>query len=252
MNSQQINQLKKHLSAAEISTNDSTVLAFLLCAQKATASEIITHTNLDKSSVYYSLKSLTNQGLIFEEKKKYKNIYFIRSKKDLIDHLNTKERRLKKASLKIKETLNKLIPLEFLPQTLSFEGEEGLKKAQEDLLSKPKIEILLYTNQETEKNFFPTKEHNSFIQGRIKNNIRIKVLAIRSKRSEILQKYDNKCLRETRFLPNNFDFKAETYIYDNKILMLDHHQNIVGILIQNKGLYSIQKQLFEHTWKNLK
>lgn len=134
----------------------------------------------------------------------------------------------------------------------SFIGSEGLDLILDDIIeaSKNTQLIYLFTNQSTERNMFSRYKHESFVKNRIKNKIFIKVLAVNNKEGHSLQRNDEKYFRKTNFLPKNFDFFAETYIYANKVAMIDFNSDIIGMVFESDELFKIQKSLFEFMWES--
>ena len=112
-------------------------------------------------------------------------------------------------------------------------------------------EILLFTNQETEKKYFSRSLHTQFIKRRIAKKIPIKVLAVQNKEAELLLKSDKESLRETKLLPPSFTFFSEIYLFQNKIILIDVEEHIIGILLDSEELYNIHKQLFNFLWQSL-
>jgi len=59
---------------------------------------------------------------------------------------------------------------------------------------------------------------------------------------------DDQQLRHTRILPKQTSFSAETYLYNNKVVIVDFNTDIVGIMIDNPLIYQAQKAMFELCW----
>jgi ribosomal protein S19 len=120
----------------------------------------------------------------------------------------------------------------------------------DDILTSSKgQDILLYSNQRTEKSFFSKAMHEKFVQTRIKNNTKIKVLVVDNKEGRELKKSDKGLLRETKILPKNISFNSEIYIYDGKIAMIDIKDEVIGVIIENEELFRVHRQMFEVVWK---
>lgn len=140
-----------------------------------------------------------------------------------------------------------------LPATRYLIGEKGLNIALNEILSSDEA-VRLYTNQESEKLFFSKTQHQHFISSRLERNVKIKVLATNTKDALKLQQDDMRNLRETKILPANFTFSAETYILRQQIVMIDFDQSKKKIqcsIIRSQELANLHRQSFDFLWNKL-
>ena len=60
-------------------------------------------------------------------------------------------------------------------------------------------------------------------------------------------------LREIKVVPNeNFKFSADTEIYGNKVALISHSENFMGVIIESKEISQMQRMAFEIMWNALK
>lgn len=137
---------------------------------------------------------------------------------------------------------------ESLPAVATFHGTSGLMSIWKDILG-GSGEILLWTNQSTESRLFESAQHQQFVQQRTKKNLPIRVLTVDNREGRGLAPHDNLLLRQTRFLPPETSFSAETYLYDGKISILDYQNGIFGLVITSRLIYEAQKAIFEMAWE---
>ncbi len=226
---------------------------FLICFKigPATINEIARKARIRRSTAYLIAETLLQKQLIEEDLHHYKKKIVTVEPKTLLRMLSAKQRAIGRQELELKEKLADLQAVynasDVRPKVRVFEGINGLSAVEKDILSAKK-EILLWTNQETENNFFSKQFHNQFIEIRKRKGIFIRVLAVNNKKGRLLQSTDKGSLRETRLLPKNRSFSPETYIYDDKIAMLDYKKDIIGVIIQSEPLSSAQKAVFELSW----
>lgn len=229
---------------------------FLACFKvgPATINEVTKESKLERSTAYIIAEDLIAKGFIKEDLKSYKKIIYTVEPKDLLRMVAGKQRSLRRQELELEENLPDLQSLyqasEFRPKAKVFEGNNGLISVWKDILSS-KSEILLWTNQQTESLFFNHELHEKFIDERVKKGIKIRVLAVNNKTSKTLVITDKKNIRQTKLLPKGYGFSAETYIYDNKVAILDYNKDIIGIIIESEPISSTQKTIFELTWKSI-
>lgn len=218
-----------------------------------TISQVIKHARMERSTGYLVVQNLIEKKLIFEDYKEYKKRIRTCDPSQILRMISAKQRSIGKKELELKEKLPELqanfTTNNIRPRVQVFEGIKGLLSIWNDILSENK-EIFLWTNQEEEKKFFPAYYHQQFIEERVKKQIPIKVLAIKNYRGLELVKTDKELLRNTRLLPKEVNFSSETYIYSNKIAVLDFNEEIVGIIIQSEQVSNAQRAIFVNSWKN--
>jgi len=233
---------------------DSLSVKFLLAAYKsapAGIAEIASLAHIKRSTAYLLAKELTQNGYLLEDHKKYKNHVYPIDPDQLLKKVSACQRLLRRQELELEENLPQIRSLyqasQIRPRVNLYEGNNGLLQVWRDILS-AKSEILLWTNQQTENQVFSEDNHIKFITQRLEKNLKIRVLATDSPKSRQLQAVDNTNLRQTKILPKSTNFSAETYIYDNKIAVLDYNQDIIGIIIESVPIATSHKAIFETTW----
>jgi sugar-specific transcriptional regulator TrmB len=230
---------------------------FLLKTGGNTVSRVAKALNINRTNSYTIVDRLRELDLVTEENKTSGKVIYAKSYEPILEALGRKEKSIEN----LKSTVNSLIPIFASfglksnyggPKIRTYESKREFGYLLEDMLSNPfgTKEMLLFTNQSTEKGFFSKHSHEEFVQKRVKNGIKIRVLAVNNDEGGELMLNDAKLLRETRLLPENFDFNAEIYIYDNKVTMIDVKEDIIGVVIESDELVSIHKQLFEMMWND--
>lgn len=217
----------------------------------ATINEVAKHARLERSTAYLIAQGLIDKGFIEEDFKEYgKKIYAAEPKK-LLRLVSAKQRNLRRNELELEDSLPDLQALyqasEIRPKVRVFQGNNGLLSIWEDILSQ-KEEILLWTNQETETLFFNEQRHKQFIKERVRKQIPIRVLAVDNEGGKALLTDDPTLLRKVKLLPKGVQFSAETYIYGNKIAILDYKKDIIGINIESEPITATQRAIFEMNW----
>jgi hypothetical protein len=190
-------------------------------------------------------------NLVVEENKVSGKVVYAKSYEPILEALNQKEAKVssnKDTILSLATMFNSFASSgnNHGPKIRTYDTKHEFDSLLEDILAKTDStkEILLFTNQLTEQGFFGKKSHDEFIRKRIENHIKIKVLAVNNAEGLELQKSDSKSLRETKLLPDSFDFNSEIYIYDGKITMIDVKEDIIGVVIESEELFKIHTQIF--------
>ena len=217
----------------------------------ATLAEITKKARLQRSTAYLIAAEMVDKGLVSENHKAYKKLFTAAEPDLLLQKLEARHRQIGRSTIAFKEALPDLRAAHQTtttrPRVRTFEGRAGLVAVWKDLLGQ-RQEILLWTNQATEGEVFGRGTHDQFIAERLAKSIPIRVLAVRNREAEALLAGDNACLRQTRLLPEDTYFTSETYIYGNKVAVLDIGKDIFGVITENAQIAASQRALFELVW----
>ena len=134
------------------------------------------------------------------------------------------------------------------PTLRFFAGHDGLKQIVDDVLEHAEGEILLFTNQRTEKNVFSAADHQEFVRERIRRGVSIRVLAADSPEARSMQLGDMAVRRETRIVEGE-PFTSETYIYGDNVAMLSFDKDVVGFIVRSRDFARAQRWTFEQLWR---
>ncbi len=213
--------------------------------------EIARNSHIKRSTAYLLINNLIDRGLLMEDHKGYANNVYTIDPDQLLKKLSNRQRIFRRQEIELEENIPTMRTLyqasEIHPKVRMYQGNLGLLAVWKDILS-TKDEILLWTNQQTENKFFGDENHNKFISERLNKKIKIKVLTTNNEEGAKLQKLDNENLRQTKILPKDTEFSAETYIYENKVATLDYNKDIIGIITESKPIAEFHKSIFNQTW----
>ncbi len=220
----------------------------------ATLSEIIKAAHLQRSTAYLIASEMVTMGLAQEDHKAYKKLFVAAEPEVLLRKLEAKHRSLGRSTITFKEALPELQAAHHAtttrPSVRTFEDKTGLQAVWKDILES-KSEILLWSNQSSEEHIFDAEAHGSFIRERIAKNIPIRVLAVNNDLGRELQANDSGNLRHTKLLPDSVPFTSETYMYDDKVAVLDFGKKVFGVITQNQQIAESQRAIFEYVWAQL-
>jgi sugar-specific transcriptional regulator TrmB len=213
--------------------------------------EIAKKSRLQRSTAYIIAAELVAMGLIHEDHRTYKKQFVAAEPETLLRKLEAKHRHIGRSALAFKDVLPELRAAHQAtttrPRVRTFEGRPGLVAVWKDILNEQQ-EILLWTNQETEGQVFGADTHAAFIRERLLKRIPIRVLAVNNPEGAELLPGDNSSMRHTKLLPPNVTFTSETYIYGNKIAVLDIGKDIFGVITENEQIAASQRAIFELMW----
>ncbi len=221
----------------------------------ASLTEIAQKARLQRSTAYVIAAELLAKGLISQNHKTYKKLFIAAEPDVILRKLEAKYRQIGRNNLALKEALPELRAAyqatTTRPRVRTFEGRADLERIWRDILAIEQ-EILVWTNQQSERHVFGSTMHNTFIQERLDRNIPIRVLAVRNAEGEALRPEDSAKLRETRLLSESVQFTSETYIYGTSVAVIDIGADIFGVITENEQIAASQRAIFELTWAQSK
>ena len=252
-------EIKEILNKLGFTDLQSRIYLTILKSGGLTVTKLARSLGINRTNLYNILERLKVLDLIHEESRITGKVLYAKSYKQLLALLDQEDNQLQSHKVSIKS----LIPLfnsfasdkniSDQPKVMVFEGKAGLNNIIDEILNKDikDKEILLFTNQEAIKGVFSRKRHDEFVKRRVNNKIKIKVLAVSNEEARKLKLLDKQNLRETKILPNSFNFNSEIYIYNGKVCMLDIKTDIIGVIIESQELCRIHTQFFNHLWEVL-
>jgi hypothetical protein len=220
----------------------------------APLSDIVKQARLQRSTGYIIASEMLALGLVEEDHKQYKKLFVVIEPDALLRKLESKHRRLGRDIIAFKEVLPDLRAehhaTKTRPQVRTFEDKNGLLAVWRDVLQEQQEvqEVLLWSNQNTEQLIFDSEMHEQFIRERLAKQIPIRVLAVDNDAGHKLMSHDAGSLRQTKLLPKDVQFTGETYIYGNKVAVLDFGKKIFGVITENEQIAKSQRAMFNLAW----
>lgn len=223
----------------------------LLCLGPSSVRVLAKKAEMNRGTVYEALKWLREQNLVNFYEKDAKQ-YFVAEDPERLRDLVTRQ----SADLQLAEQkLSALIPeLKSVydrggerPVTRYYEKGD-IKKILEEVLARceesEKREYLVYSDARIREYLYDGFE--SFSDARVAKGIAVKVIAIGSG-GEL------RGLDERKWLKVKNNTPTYTIIYSGNVafISLDAKGDLVGVVIDNAGVYETQKQVFEQLWSIL-
>lgn len=230
------------------------IYSLLIDLKNPTITQLCTQTGSYRRKVYEALERLTKVGLV-EFASDYSRNIKVKSPIVLDTLLKSKQYELNKVSLNYQDLLPQLLTNFYTegkePQIQVFDGLNKFKYLFNTLLDRipENIEMLSYNEGNDlydilDLNYFL----NIWVEKRIAKKVFAKVLAngdnIDAKKE---QTRDKQKYREIRILPNKASNKGCFWVIGNKIILWDTF-TIKALVIENKLIASMLKDLFESVW----
>ena len=243
------------LKKVGFSEKEALVYTHLIRLGAQPASVIAEKAEINRTTTYDIIETLTKKGLISSIKKDGITYFKALDPKELLNYLEREKvehvKQLEKQQKEIETLLPALISLEnqesTKPKVTFYEGEKGMRQAYEDTLTSSET-ILAYANVEDMHkglpNFFP-----EYYQRRgVEKKIHIKCIAPDNKTSIERHSHDKKENREMILIPEKeYDFSPEINVYDDKVLFASWREKM-AIIIKSKEIADFHKKMYKLAW----
>lgn len=242
--------MEKQLLKIGFTTKEAQVYLALLELGNQSAAVVAKKLGMPKSTALFVLENLAQRGYLKKTKRGLTQFFFA----DPVDLEQSKRRQQQEEN----ETLEHLVPLlqEFKspfssqPKLTFYEGVAGCKRAYQQLLES-RTEILEFGIHKDLEEKFGAKFMDNFIAQRCKKKITLRAISSENAIDRDLQKLDVSQLREQRFLPDGSETYSSIAIWENKVLLLNLHQDAFGVLVENEEFSRTLRTIFTVLYKCL-
>ncbi|PCI20915.1 hypothetical protein COB64_01520 [Candidatus Wolfebacteria bacterium] len=243
------NKLIETLKDIGLSENEAKVYFATLSLGPTTVLSISRSAEMKRTTVYSIVESLKQKGLLNIELKGIKQLYVAENPEKL-------ESVLEKRKDEFKNNLPEFLALYNLSGGESFikyhEGLESVKSIYESLLKevRPKEDYLVIGSQERWFELDP-KFFQSFIEKRAKLNINTRLLFQDSKIARDHKRFEKNYNEQVKILPKETMLSTNLVLTSKKLVIQQLHPPIMAIVIENKSIIKMHKELFEIIWKSI-
>ena len=199
---------------------------------------------MPRTSAYAAIEKLRVRGLLDFYVKRRRRMYVAVPPERFVHELAEKAK-----------TANRLLPaLRSLtrkkgnqPQITLHEGVTGVKSVFDHLLEY-KHHFSAITSLE-DMQAVASRPFSSFIRQRIRQNLRVRFITNRSSEAEMFARRDNEEFRETRFVPENYEFHTANYVFGHHIAFLSlRNERPLAVLIHDDDIAATFQLYFELLW----
>lgn len=239
--------IQKTLEKLGLSKKEAAVYLASLQLGDGNLSEIAKAAQIPRTSCYNIVKSLISMGLLNTFKMGAKYHYKAENPDKLLISLREQESALQEIMPRLK---SKYREIGGRPAIYFYEGVEGIRIILEDILAK-QYPLLAITSIDDAVSVLGD-DFTDFIERRHQKHLRVKLITHRSERALELKKRDESELRQTKFLPSNSQFKTASFIYGDRVAMIDFQsKQPLGLIIEDQNIAETQRMLFETIWKQI-
>jgi HTH-type transcriptional regulator, sugar sensing transcriptional regulator len=248
--------LNKELEKLGLSEKEANVYLAAIQTGPSSVQKIAQKSKVNRATTYVIIESLMEMGMMSTYDEGKKTFYTAEKPHRLIEYFSQKEEELHEKIDKLKKIVPELNLLynDFSdkPKVRYFEGIEGLKTVYNDFVDSLDENETIYI-------FLPYDEFDSSVlknslkgarQRRVAKNIDTKIIYTskdgRKMDYEITGKREKK---ECLFVPfEKYPFRGGMNVYGNRIFMIDYLGKLGGVVIENKTLAEMLRNMFKIIW----
>lgn len=213
--------------------------------------EIAKGAQLKRPTVYFAIESLIKKGLMSSFEKGKKRFFSAESPERLISLIAVQRRRAQVLEEDLQRVLPELNNLFNLtgerPKVRFFEGKEGIKAIQEDILKSKYNSIEEFVPLDEAYKTFPPgpRDHRQKLAQKTKNIPRRIIYT--SKKGAFRPSKERNV--ERRFIsPQQFPLSAELTIYGGKIAIVTYKGKLIGTVIESQEIANSLRAIFNLVW----
>jgi HTH-type transcriptional regulator, sugar sensing transcriptional regulator len=236
-----------------LNQKESDVYFALLTIGSGTVSEIAKRSNINRTTGYDILGSLSSKGLVVISGKEPKQEYRCENPDKILKFLKRdiekKQEDYRYAEVLLPE-LKSIYKSGARPQVKFYEGKEGLEEVYEDTLTATEP-IRAYATVDDMHNALPNY-FPKYYKRRADRGIAIRAIIPKTEIGEERGERDKLEKRETAFVPpDKYYFSPEINIYDNKVMIASWREKL-GIIIESSEIADAMKKIYELAWDRAK
>jgi sugar-specific transcriptional regulator TrmB len=246
--------MEKSLEKMGLSHKESIIYLKLLELSPSPLRKIAEETDMNRGTVYDTLKSLMRKGLVSFYDKDKKQHFMAEDPENLINILRDRRREVIRAKKELERVLPELQirhkKSDERPFIKMYESDGGAKAILEDVLrtmaQEDDKEYYVYSSFTRDMREHLYRDFESFSERRVKLGIKVKTIGPSS--GGALRGLD-----ERRTMQKLEDAPSYIIIYGHKVAILSFSKNnyLTAVLIQDQGFSKTERLVFETLWENL-
>ncbi len=245
-----ISTLENKLKQAGLSEGEARVYLASLESGPDTVMHLAEKAKIKRPTCYVMIESLIQKGLMSSFIKGKKRYFSAEHPGKLLDLIAAEREEILGREGHVEKVLPELASFFNVsatrPRVRFFEGKEGVRAIQRDILkSKPK-EIHSFIPLDVAHELFPPQA----------GDVREKILKIKGLKTKTLYTSNEarplpekgNIMVSRRIDPERFPFSTEVVIYNDKIAFLSFKEEIIGVIVESKQITDTMRTVFDLAW----
>lgn len=242
--------LENVLNRIGLSEKESKVYLKLLEFGSLPISVIAKHTNINRTTCYIVIKSLTKKGIV-SRYEKFNVQYFSAAQPNvLMSYLKDKKSKIENEINILEDNLDKLNQIEDRQNNNTkvhyYEGFEGVKHIYEDNLQDNKL-IRTFVGLEKLTKQLSNYLKEDYLVKRIDKKITVKAIVSQNELGNMFDPSEDKdSFRTRKVIPGNKKLSSQISIYKDKVSFISYHkEDYKGVIIQDASFAETMKSVFD-------
>ncbi len=229
-----------------LTENEAAVYLAALSLGPTTVLSIAKASGLERANIYRVIESLQKRGLMSTTLDGIKSKYEVASPDRLEQLADTRRQKLQDALPELRAMYNQKAGIS---DVKFYRGIDGIKTAYEGMFEKLKPSDFYYVVSNLD-DWYPLDAAylESFVQKRIKRNIKLKMLLQDGEKAEYNKKFEKNFMQEVKILPEGTVLETDTIITPHEVVVVQFNEPITTFVIENPSLISSYKQYFDIMW----
>lgn len=220
----------------------------------AAVQEISKKAGLKRPTVYFAIEQLMKKGLMSSLEKGKKRFFTAESPERLVSLIAAQRKKAQTLEEGLQRALPELNNIFNLtgekPQVRFFEGKDGLKSIQEDILKSSFKSLEEIVPLDEAYKVFPPKlgDHRQRLAGKTKKVSRRIIYT--SKKGAVRPRFEG--ITQRKFISSEkFPFSAEFVLYGDKAAIVAYRGKLVGLIIESREITDSLRSFFNLVWQSL-
>ena len=240
--------LEKYLQDIGLTTNEAVIYLALLQVDGTTALELSKKTNINRSTVYVTIESLSKKGLVSETTIGKKTQFQAESPERLETYVERRKVELTEQAHRLKDILPEIKSIQRgfgeRPVVKYFEGKEGILSMLEEVFGpddgKAGEVIHVVYPEEKLRGVFTTAEREKYRNLRLKRNIKSKAIYTSSE-----EKSSDNTADRIRINADTYPLSCDIEIYKDRLAISILGKKLSGIFVQSQDLTDTLRSLLK-------
>jgi sugar-specific transcriptional regulator TrmB len=249
-------QLSKDLEKIGLSANEAKIYLASLSLGDSTAQMIAAKATVTRPTTYIAIESLIQRGLMSSFQKGKKRYFAAGAPTQLAHILQNQKKEILERERVVEDLVSRLKNVggaSDKPYARVFEGVDGIRAAQEDMLDSDADELLQVFAPVDELHDEPTLFGGDLTEKLFKKFKKVRQLTSDAVKRSAASGKKRAALDVRTFPGNHPDLKGEMVIYGDKVGVTSYHEgDPATILIQDKNMAAILRAMFTTLWDKSK
>lgn len=229
-----------------LNENEASVYMAALNLGPATVLQIARASGVKRTTIYSTVESLKQKGLMNIELKGFKKLFVVAHPERLESILETQRNRFQQVLPELSALYNLKGGESFIKY---YEGLEAVKPIYDELIKRvrPREDYCIISDQEKWYNQDPVY-FEDFTKRRARLNINIRLLLIDTPMARDFQKRQKNYNMTIKLLPNGSMLSTNLVIIPQMVLIHQTIEPIWAMVIENKSIIQMHRELFKMIW----